>query len=69
LPPVQQGREFHSLDSTGDTETEKEAVEVGFYGSPGHFQLPGNFGVVTTLQEEVDDLLFARTQPNGLLLH
>jgi hypothetical protein len=69
LPPVQQGREFHSLDTTGDSETEKQPVEMSLHGSPRHLELHCNFGVVTTLQQQFDDLLFARAQPNSLLLH
>jgi hypothetical protein len=42
---------------------------VGFDGSPRHFELTGDFGVVTALQEQFDDLLFARAQPYVLLLH
>jgi hypothetical protein len=40
-----------------------------FYGSARHFQLPRNFGVIAALQEQLYDLLFAWTQPNGLFLH
>ena len=48
---------------------------MGFYGSHCHLELGGNFGVVTTLQKQFNNLLFARTEPfaftgpNGLLLH
>lgn len=42
---------------------------MGFYRSPRHIQLGGNLGIVTTLQEQVNDLLFARTEPNSLFLH
>jgi hypothetical protein len=42
---------------------------MSFYGSSRHLQLTGNFGVVTALQEQFNDLLFARPQPNGLFLH
>lgn len=42
---------------------------MGFHGSPSHIELSGNLGVVATLQEQVDDLLFAGTQPNSLFLH
>jgi hypothetical protein len=42
---------------------------MSFYSSAGHLKLTGNFGVVTTLQEQLNDLLFARPQPNGLILH
>jgi len=69
LPPVQQGREFHSLDTAGNSKAQKQSVEVGFHGPPRHFELAGDFGVVAPLQEQFDDLLLARTQSNGLLLH
>jgi hypothetical protein len=42
---------------------------MSFHGSPGHFQLTCNFGVVTALQKQLDDLLFAWAQPNSLFLH
>jgi len=42
---------------------------MGFHGSPRHFELAGNFGVVASLQQQLYDLLFARTEPNSLLLH
>jgi hypothetical protein len=42
---------------------------MGLYCSAGHFELASYFGVVTSLQKQFDDLLFARTQPNGLLSH
>jgi hypothetical protein len=69
LPPVQQGREFHSLDAAINSESEEQPIEMGFYGSPRHFQLAGNFGVIASLQKQVHDLLFARTETNRLLLH
>jgi hypothetical protein len=40
-----------------------------FHGSPRHMELAGDLGVVTTLQKQLDNLLFARTEPNSLLLH
>jgi hypothetical protein len=42
---------------------------MSFDSSPRHLKLVGDLGVVTTLQKQFDDLLFARTQPNSLLLH
>jgi len=36
---------------------------MSFHGAPGHFELAGNFGVVTALQQQFDDLLFARAEP------
>jgi hypothetical protein len=69
LPPVQQGCEFDSLDTAGDSETQKQSVEMSLNSAPRHFELAGDLGVVTTLQKQFNDLLFARTEPNGLLLH
>jgi hypothetical protein len=69
LPPVQKGCEFHSLDSTGDSEPQEQAVKVSLHGAPRHIELAGNFGVVTSLQKQLDNLLLSRTQPNGVLLH
>jgi len=40
-----------------------------FHSSPRHVELRGNFGVVTTLQKQLDNLLFAWTEPNSLILH
>jgi hypothetical protein len=42
---------------------------MSFHGAPRHFELAGNFGVVTALQQQFDDLLFAWTEPHGRLLH
>jgi hypothetical protein len=69
LPPIEQGREFDSLDSAGNSEAEKQPVEMSFHGSACHFELAGNFGVVTALQEQFDDLLFAGPQANGRIPH
>ncbi len=42
---------------------------MSFNGSPGHLQLACNFSVITTLQKQLDNLLFAWAQPNRLFLH
>jgi hypothetical protein len=42
---------------------------MSFHGAPRHFELAGNFGVVTALQQQFDNLLFAWTEPHGRLLH
>ena len=42
---------------------------MGFHGAPRHLELSGNLGIITTLQKQFDDLLFAGTQPNSLLHH
>jgi hypothetical protein len=42
---------------------------MSLHGSPRHLQLTGDFSIVTSLQKQFDNLLFARTEPNSLLLH
>jgi hypothetical protein len=42
---------------------------MSFHSTPRHLKLAGYFGVVAPLQKQLDDLLFARTEPNSLLLH
>jgi len=42
---------------------------MGFHGSPCHFQLGGDLGVITALQKQLNDLLLPWAEPNGLLLH
>lgn len=42
---------------------------MSLHGTPRHVQLGGDFGVVATLQKQFDNLLFARPQPNSLILH
>jgi len=69
LPPVQQGCEFHSLDTAHDSKTQKQPVKVGFYGSHCDIQPACDFGIVTTQQKQFNNLLFTRTEPNGLLSH
>jgi hypothetical protein len=44
----------------------EKPVEMGLDGTPRHLQFAGNFGVVTTLQQEVGDLLLAPVQNNRL---
>jgi hypothetical protein len=40
-----------------------------FHSAPRHVELSRNFGVVTTLQKQFDNLLFAWTEPNSLIHH
>jgi len=42
---------------------------MSFHGSTRHLELARNLGVVTALQKQFDNLLFARPKPNGLLRH
>lgn len=37
--------------------------------APRHLELRGDFGVITALKKQLDNLPLARTQANGLLLH
>jgi hypothetical protein len=69
LPPVKQGCELDSLDAVGDSEAKEQPVEVSFYRAARHFQLFGNFGVVAALQQQLDDLLFARSKPDRIIGH
>jgi hypothetical protein len=34
---------------------------MSFHGSARHFELAGNFSVVTALQKQLDNLLFTRS--------
>jgi hypothetical protein len=42
---------------------------MSLHGSARHLELVCDLGVVTALQKQFDDLLFARSKPNGLLRH
>jgi hypothetical protein len=42
---------------------------MSLHGSARHLELARNLGIVTALQKQFDDLLLARSQPNGLLRH
>jgi hypothetical protein len=42
---------------------------MSLHGPARHLELAGDFGIVTALQKQFDDLLFARSKPNGLLVH
>jgi len=42
---------------------------MSLHGTPGHIELAGDFGIVASLQKQFDNLLFARPQPNSLVLH
>jgi hypothetical protein len=42
---------------------------MSLYGTSSHMELAGDFGIVATLQQQVDNLLFARPQPNSRVLH
>lgn len=42
---------------------------MGLHRTPGHFELFGNLGVVTALQQQIGDLLLPWTQLNRLIFH
>jgi hypothetical protein len=42
---------------------------VRFHRAPGHLELSRNLRIVATLKQQFGDLLLARTQPNGVLVH
>jgi hypothetical protein len=69
LSPVEQSRELDPLDPVLDSEAQKHTVEIGLDGAFGHFQLTGDFGVVTSLEKQIDDLLFPASKPAELLVH
>jgi hypothetical protein len=69
LPPIQECREFYSLDAAVDPETQEEPVEMGLDGSPSHLELSGYLVVVATLQKQLNDLLFSMAQTDGLFAH
>ena len=42
---------------------------MSLHGTPSHVELAGDLGIVASLQKQFDNLLFARPQPNSLILH
>jgi hypothetical protein len=44
-----------------DSKAEKQPVKMSLHGSARHLELAGNLGVITSLQKQFDDLLFARS--------
>jgi hypothetical protein len=69
LSPVEQCREFHPLNAALDTETEEEAVEMSFDGALGHVEVTSDLGVIASLQQEIDDLLFPGPDLAEVLIH
>jgi hypothetical protein len=47
----------------------EETIEVGLDRASGHFQLRGNFLIITALQQQLGNLLFPWAQTNRLFLH
>jgi hypothetical protein len=69
LSPVEQSRELDPLDPVLDSEAQEHTVEIRLDGAFGHVQLTGDFGVVTSLEKQIGDLLFPASQPAELLVH
>ena len=42
---------------------------MGLDGAFRHVQIAGDFGVVTSLEKQIDNLLFPAPQPAGLFVH
>lgn len=55
---------MNALDALGDAVTHEQAIEVRLHGTARHVELARDFSVVATLKQELDDLLFARSQPD-----
>jgi hypothetical protein len=69
LPPIKNGREFDSLDTASNCKAQEKTIKVRLHRASGHFELPRDLCVVTTLEQQFRNLLLARTQPNGTLFH
>jgi hypothetical protein len=69
LPPIKNGREFDSLDTASNCKAQEKTIKVCLDRASGHFELPRDLCVVTTLEQQFRNLLLARTQPNGTLFH
>jgi len=68
LPPVNQGRKFYPLDSSADPKLQKQAVEMCFDRPAIHPYSHSNLFIAATLQEQVNNLLLAWTQPDRFRL-
>jgi hypothetical protein len=58
LPPVKQSRELDPLDAVLDSEPHKQPVEMRFHRALGNVQIASDFRVVTSLEQQIDDLPF-----------
>jgi hypothetical protein len=56
LSPIKQSRELYPLDATLDSKSQKQAIEMRFHRSLGDVQVASDFRVVTSLQQQVDNL-------------
>lgn len=69
MPPIQESCEFYPLDAAVNAKTQEKPIEVGFHRAASHLELSCDLVVVTALQQQLSDLLLARTQRNRILLH
>jgi hypothetical protein len=69
LSPIKQSRELNPLDAALDSEPHKQAVEMRFHRSLGNIQIPSDFRVVTSLEQQINDLPFPRSHFVELLFH
>jgi len=56
LSPIKQSRELYPLDATLDSKSQKQAIEMRFHRSLGDVQVASDFRVVTSLQQQIDNL-------------
>jgi hypothetical protein len=61
LPPIKDCCELDSLDTTSDCKAKEKAIKVRLDRASGHLELPGNFRIVATLEQQFRNLLLART--------
>jgi hypothetical protein len=52
-----------------NAEFQEQPIKTGFHSSWRHFELLGDFTIVTALQQQIDDLLIARPNSNSQFLH
>jgi hypothetical protein len=52
-----------------NAELQEQPIETGFHSSWRHFELLGDFTIVTALQQQIDNLLIARPNSNSQFLH
>jgi hypothetical protein len=69
LSPIKQSRELNPLDATLDSEPQKQAVEMRFDRALGHVQIASDFRVVTSLEQQIDDLPFPWSHLLEILFH
>jgi len=69
LSPVEQSRELDPLDAVLDSEPQKHTIEMGLDGAFRHVQISSDFGVVTSLEKQIDDLPLPAPQPAELFVH